>query len=336
MSNAKAVIFGVAGAELAAAERDFFRDADPLGFILFARNCRDPHQVRRLVAALRASVRRADAPVLIDQEGGRVARLRPPHWRDYPSAASIAALPDPQAGAAARLGARLIADDLATLGITVDCMPVLDLPVPGADAIIGDRAYGSAPARVGALGRAVCEGLLAGGVLPILKHIPGHGRAGVDSHLALPRVAASRAELEATDFAPFRALAHMPWAMTAHILYAALDDKNPATLSQRLIADVIRASIGFDGVLVSDDLSMAALPGRLGGRAAGAIAAGCDVALHCNGAFAEMMEIAAAVGPLSPAALARIERGEARRRIVEPFDRVEGERRFAALMAGEG
>jgi beta-N-acetylhexosaminidase len=336
LSNARAVIFGVAGLELAAAERDFLRDADPLGFILFARNCDDADQVRALAAALRNAVGRGDAPILIDQEGGRVARLKPPRWQDYPTAAAIAALPERRAEEAARLGARLIADDLARLGISVDCMPVLDLLVPGADAIIGDRAYGSDPVRVAALGRAVCEGLLAGGVLPILKHIPGHGRAGVDSHHALPRVAASRAELEATDFAPFRALATMPWAMTAHILYAALDEKNPATLSPRLIGEVIRASIGFDGVLLSDDLSMAALPGRLGARAAGAVAAGCDVVLHCNGVLTEMKEIAAAVGPLGSRALARVESGEARRRSVEPFDRAQGDRRFAALMAGEG
>ena len=336
MSNARAVLFGVAGETLGAAERAFFRDADPLGFILFARNCAAPRQVRALVAELRDCVGRRDAPVLIDEEGGRVARLQPPHWPAYPSAALIAALPDPQAGEAARLGARLIADDLAALGISVDCMPVLDLPVPGADAVIGDRAYGGDPARVAALGGAVCEGLLAGGVLPVLKHIPGHGRATVDSHRALPRVAASRAELERTDFAPFRALNKMPWAMTAHILYAALDDKTPATLSPRLIDEVIRASIGFDGVLVSDDLSMAALPGRLGERAAGAIGAGCDVVLHCTGALEEMKEIAAAVGPLNPAARARIAAGEALRGSVERFDRASAERRFAALLAGEG
>jgi beta-N-acetylhexosaminidase len=278
----RAAIFGVAGEDLSAAEADFFAGCDPLGFILFSRNCRAPDQVRRLVARLRDCVRRTDAPVLIDQEGGRVARLKPPHWPDYPAAARIAALGGARAVEAARLGARLIAADLASLGISVDCMPVLDLPVPGADDIIGDRAYGSMPAPVADLGRAVCEGLLAGGVLPILKHIPGHGRATVDSHRALPVVSQSRAELEAADFAPFHALKAMPWAMTAHILYRDIDAENPATLSPRLISQVIRASIGFDGVLLSDDLSMAALPGGLGERAARAPAAGCDVAVTRN------------------------------------------------------
>src|SRR5260221_8666174 len=287
MSQPRAMILGCAGAALAPEERDFFRAVDPLGFILFQRNCLDPAQVRGLVDALRASVGRADAPVLIDQEGGRVARLRPPHWRTYPSAARIAALGDAAADTA-RDVAGLIADDLSRLGITVDCLRVLALPMPGADAIIGDRAYGTAPERVAALGRAVCEGLLAGGILPVVKHIPGHGRATVDSHLACPVVAAARDELTAHDFAPFRALNDMNWAMTAHIVYTAIDAVRPATLSPVVIAEVIRGAIGFDGVLVSDDLSMQALGGGLGERASGALAAGCDVVLHCNGRLDEM------------------------------------------------
>jgi beta-N-acetylhexosaminidase len=321
MTEPRAMILGCAGAVLGSDERDFFRAADPLGFILFQRNCVDPDQLRRLVKALRASVGRADAPVLIDQEGGRVARLRPPHWRAYPSAARIAALGD-DAPAAARDVTRLIADDLARLGITIDCLPVLDLPVPGADAIIGDRAYGTAPERVAALGRAACEGLLAGGVLPVIKHIPGHGRATVDSHLACPVVATPRDELAARDFAPFRALDDMDWAMTAHIVYSAIDAARPATLSPVIIAEVIRGEIGFAGVLISDDLSMEALGGGLGERAAGALASGCDLVLHCNGRLDEMRAVAAAVGTLNPDAAARVAAGEARRRAsAAPFDR---------------
>lgn len=331
-----AAIFGCAGTALGAAERDFFGDVRPLGFILFARNCATPDQVRRLVAELREAVGRADAPVLIDQEGGRVARLKPPHWREYPTAAAIAALGGGRAGEAAALCARLIADDLAELGITVDCAPVLDLPAAGADAVIGDRAYGSDPATVSRLGREFCGGLLAGGVLPVLKHIPGHGRGTVDSHRALPVVEAPREALETTDFAPFRALADMPWAMTAHIRYTAIDAERPATLSASLIGDVIRGSIGFDGVLVSDDLSMQALAGSLPQRAAGALAAGCDAVLHCNGELSEMMAIAAATAPLSAGAQRRLAAAEARRRIAAvPFDRRAAEARFDALMAGE-
>ena len=328
------MIFGLGGLELNEEERAFFRATAPLGFILFQRNCATPEQVRRLVAALRDCVGRDDAPVLIDQEGGGVARLKPPHWPAYPPAAAIGALDASLAAEAARLGARLIADDLASLGITVDCMPVLDLPAPGADPVIGDRAYGSDAAIVTTLGREVCEGLLAGGVLPVLKHIPGHGRAAVDSHVALPVVTAPLAALEASDFVPFRALARMPWAMTAHILYAAIDAGHPATLSPRVIGEVIRAGIGFDGVLLSDDVSMQALPGALGARAGAALAAGCDVVLHCNGAMSEMIEVAAAAEPLTAAAKRRLAAGAARLRAPEPFDRAAAQRRFAALLAG--
>ena len=312
LSAPSAVIFGCAGTALGADERAFFRDADPLGFILFQRNCTDPGQVRALVAELRQSVGRGDAPVLIDQEGGRVARLRPPHWRKYPSGAQIAAL-GTAAAAAARTAARLIADDLDTLGITVDCLPVLDLSIPGADAVIGDRSYGADPARVAELGRAAAEGLLAGGVLPVIKHIPGHGRATVDSHFACPVVDLPRGELDVSDFAPFGSLRDMPWAMTAHVVYSAIDRVRPATLSPTAIGDVIRGAIGFEGVLVSDDLSMQALGGALAERARGALAAGCDLALHCNGKLAEMREVAGAVRPLDAAAARRVAAAEARR-----------------------
>ncbi len=329
-----AVIFGCGGARLSGGERDFFRAVDPLGFILFQRNCAAPDQVRGLVEALRETVGRADAPVLIDQEGGRVARLKPPHWPAYPAAAVLAALGGERAREAVRLGARLIADDLVALGITVDCLPVLDIPVSGADDVIGDRAYGDSPDSVSALGRAACEGLLSGGVLPVLKHIPGHGRAMLDSHLALPRVEAPRATLEAIDFAPFRALAGMPLAMTAHIVYTALDAERPATLSRRVIDEAIRAAIGFDGLLLSDDLSMRALGGSFAGRAAGALDAGCDLVLHCNGDMAEMTEVAGATGPHTAAARRRFDRAEARRGAAQPIDRPALEARFRALVAG--
>ncbi len=251
----------------------------------------------------------------------------------YPAAARIAALPDPIAADAARLGARLIADDLARLGITVACLPVLDLPSAAADPVIGDRAYGAEPDRVARLGQAVCEGLLAGGVLPVLKHIPGHGRARIDSHYACPLVESGHQELSRTDFAPFRALAAMPWAMTAHIVYRAIDPDAPATLSRRVIAQIVRGEIGFDGVLVSDDLSMRALGGSLGERARRALDAGCDLALHCNGDPAEMEEIAAAASPVSSETAARLARGEALRHAPAEFDRPEAERRFDALLA---
>jgi beta-N-acetylhexosaminidase len=327
----RAVVFGCAGLTLPPAERDFFAVADPLGFCLFARNCQEPAQLRDLVAALRDAVGRADAPILIDQEGGRVARLTPPHWRRIPAAARLAELPE--AEEAVRVAMRLTADDLTQLGITIDAAPVLDLPVRGADKVIGDRAYGTEPARVAALGRAACEGLLAGGVLPIIKHIPGHGRATVDSHRECPRVSTERELLDRTDFASFRALAAMPWAMTAHVVFAAIDPAEPATLSPRVVGEVIRGAVGFDGVLISDDLSMGALGGGLGERAAKAIAAGCDVALHCNGERAEMEAVAEHTATLTEAAAARVARGETvRLGSRRDFDRAAAEARLAELV----
>ena len=338
----RAVILGCAGERLTGEERRFFAAADPLGFILFRRNCRSRNQVRALVDELRDSVRRADAPVLIDQEGGRVARLTRPEWRAYPAVARLAALPDPLAVEAVRLDARLIADDLAEIGITVDCAPVLDLPARDADPVIGDRAFGSEPARVARLGRAFCEGLLAGGVLPVLKHIPGHGRARVDSHRACPVVESDRALLADSDFAPFRALSAMqwavpggtPWAMTAHIVFAAIDDSAPATFSRRVIDTIIREEIGFGGVLLSDDIAMGALDGTLGERTRRALDAGCDMVLHCSGVMDEMAEIGDAAPPISAAAEARIARGEALRlKSAESFDRRAAELRFAEVLA---
>jgi beta-N-acetylhexosaminidase len=328
----KPVIFGCEGATLSASEQQFFHDADPLGFILFARNCETPAQIKRLVGALRESVGRGDAPILIDQEGGRVARLKPPHFPAYPAAAKIAALGGLRSRSAAWLAARLIADDLGQLGITVDCAPVLDLPVSGADPIIGDRAWGHEPRIAAENGLAVCDGLMAGGVLPIIKHIPGHGRANVDSHRALPVVETTRAELDSTDFAPFRALSGMPWAMTAHVLYTAIDPDRPATLSPRVIAEVIRAGIGFDGVLLCDDLSMAALGGKIETRAWDALQAGCDLVLHCNGILDEMVAIAGAIGPMSDAARRRVVAAEARRHAPGAFDRYTAEHELAVLL----
>ena len=328
----KPVIFGCENAALSASEREFFRAADPLGFILFARNCETPQQIRRLVAELRESIGRADAPILIDQEGGRVARLKPPYFPAYPAAAKIAALGGLRARAAAWRVARLIADDLGQLGITVDCAPVLDVPVTGADPVIGDRAWGHDPRLVAENGLAVCDGLMAGGVLPVIKHIPGHGRATVDSHRALPVVDTPLAELDSTDFAPFRALNGMPWAMTAHVLYTAIDPDRPATLSPHVIGEVIRAGIGFDGVLLCDDLSMAALGGKIETRAWDALLAGCDLVLHCNGILDEMEAIAGAIGPMSDAARRRVAAAEARRHAPGAFDRYAAERELAALL----
>jgi beta-N-acetylhexosaminidase len=335
----RAVIFGCAGLTLAREERDFFAATRPLGFILFARNVDSPAQVRDLVGQLRDSVGRADAPVLIDQEGGRVQRLRPPHWRAAPPGARFGELAErnPEAAVrAARLNARLIASELADLGITVDCAPVADVPVPGAHDVIGDRAYGTTVARVVPLARATAQGLLDGGVLPIVKHVPGHGRARADSHKELPVVEASHAVLSATDFAAFKALNDLPWAMTAHVRYDDIDAAAPASTSPRVIRDIVRGEIGFDGVLVCDDLSMKALGGTFAERATATLAAGCDVVLHCSGTLAEMHEIAAVVPPLSSAAAARVARAEALRQRsgAGPFDVAEAGRELARLLAG--
>jgi len=318
-----AALFGCEGLRLSDSERTFFQTVNPLGFILFARNVESPAQVRALVQELRASVGRVDAPVLIDQEGGRVQRLRPPHWRKAPPGADfarLAALDFELAKRAVRLNNRLIAAELADLGIDVDCTPVLDVPVPGAHDVIGDRAFGATPEMIAALGREVCEGMFDQGVLPVIKHIPGHGRSMVDSHLDLPVVEASLAELEAQDFAPFRALADMPWAMTAHVIYKALDPDHPATTSAKIIGEIIRGAIGFDGLLLSDDLSMQALRGDFAERTRASLAAGCDLVLHCNGKAEEMTAIASALIPMSDAALARFERGQARKRDPLPLD----------------
>jgi beta-N-acetylhexosaminidase len=297
----RAFISGVAGLNLSADERAFLRAAEPWGFILFKRNISSPEQVADLVQSFR-DLLGWHAPVLIDQEGGRVQRLGPPEWPEYPSGAKYSELydRDPAVGlSAARLGARLIASDLYALGIDVDCLPLADVPVPGSDAVIGDRAYGTDPAKVTAIARAVSEGLLKGGVLPVLKHLPGHGRATADSHLKLPVVDTDRATLERTDFAAFRPLAKLPLGMTAHVVFSAIDPVAPATTSVTMLGQVIRGSIGFEGLLMSDDISMGALSGSLAERSRAAVHAGCDVVLHCNGKLAEMEEVAAAVPVLA-------------------------------------
>ncbi len=308
MSESKAVIFGAEGLVLTPEERTFFREEKPWGFILFARNIGEPEQIRDLVAALRECVGRQDAPVFIDQEGGRVQRLRPPIAADYPPGATLGSIyrRDREAGKrAAWLMSRLHAFDLLRLGITADCLPVLDVPIEGAHDVIGNRAYGTDPETVASLGRAAADGLLSGGVLPVIKHIPGHGRAFSDSHKELPVVAAPIDDLRRHDFSPFKALADMPMAMTAHVVYTAIDADNPATTSKKVVAETIRGEIGFDGLLMSDDVSMKALGGTFADRTAAAIAAGCDVALHCNGVMSEMRPVASAVPRLAGKALQR-------------------------------
>ncbi len=330
-----AVVFGCAGATLGREERRLFADVQPLGFILFKRNCENPDQLRTLIDDLRASVGRADAPVLIDQEGGRVVRMGAPHWRAPPAPARLGALAvESEAAAlrAVRLNAQLIAHDLAGVGITINCAPVLDLGFAGADRVVGDRALGASPALVAQLGRAACEGFFAGAVLPVIKHMPGHGRAAVDSHLSLPVVTASLADLDANDYVPFRALNDMPLGITAHVCYTAIDPDRPATLSPIVIADAIRGAIGFDGLLFTDDLSMGALSGTVGERAAAALAAGCDVALHCNGDWDEMTDVARSVKPLTADASMRYGRATAMVEPPEPFDPVGASRALAELL----
>ncbi len=293
-----AVVFGCAGTVLSPQERDFFHTVDPLGFILFARNVEAPDQVRALVAALRASVGRAAAPVLIDQEGGRVARLKPPHWPVRPAAAVFGELFQRRgrsvACEAARLDGRLIADDLQRLGIDVLCAPVLDLRRPTTHAAIGNRCFGADPLVVSDLASSFIDGVVEGGVIPVIKHIPGHGRATTDSHFDLPVVDTDAAELADSDFVPFRVLASRAWGITAHIVYRAFDPDRPATQSKIVVGDVIRGQIGFDGFLMTDDLSMRALGGDCAERTERALDAGCDAILHCNGNMAEMTEVARA------------------------------------------
>ncbi len=337
--TARAFITGVSGFTLTGDERDFMRAERPWGFILFKRNIESPAQVTTLVEELRQTIDESAAPVLIDQEGGRVQRFGPPHWPVYPPGAVFGTLfdIDRKLGlAAARLSARLIAADLIDLGVTVDCLPLADLPVAGADAVIGNRAYGTEPGKVAAIARAVTEGLQQGGVLPVLKHIPGHGRATADTHFKLPVVDTSKAELERTDFAAFRPLADLPMAMTAHVVFSALDPAQPATTSATIIEQVIRGSIGFQGLLMSDDVSMNALAGSIAERTRAIVSAGCDMVLHCNGNLDEMREVAREAPVLSGKALQRAKRALASRKAPQPFDRVAGRAELGELIGRAG
>lgn len=333
--NCHAYISGLAGLELTAEERDFFRAHPPWGFILFKRNIANPGQVFDLVCSLKDIGRGARTPVLVDQEGGRVQRLGLPHWPVYPPGAVYGALyrAEPEMGLrTAWLGARLIAADLHALGINVDCLPLADVPVAGADAVIGDRAYGDEPGIVAAIARAVSEGLLEGGVLPVLKHIPGHGRAAADSHLALPVVDTAETDLDRTDFAAFRALADLPMAMTAHVVFSALDPVHPATTSATIMDRLIRKNIGFSGLVMSDDVSMNALQGTIAERTSAALAAGCDVVLHCNGVLDEMRQVASVAPVLGGLPLRRAEAAMARLMPPADFDVEAGRAEFARAM----
>jgi beta-N-acetylhexosaminidase len=307
--TARAFIVGLSSTSLSERERAFLRDARPWGVILFQRNIKTPEQVRRLTDSVRNGLGWS-APILVDQEGGRVQRLGPPHWPAYPPGAAYGRVYRRNAETgkrAAFLAGSNIAADLLAVGIDVNCAPIADVPVSGADQIIGDRAYGERPDTVAAIAHAVAEGLLAGGVLPVLKHLPGHGRAMADSHLKLPRVETELAKLRATDFAAFLPLSDLPLGMTAHVVYAAIDPIAPATTSVTVVKEVIRDWIGFGGLLMTDDISMGALSGPIAERSRSAIAAGCDLVLHCNGDLAEMEQVAGAVSELAGEARARAE-----------------------------
>jgi beta-N-acetylhexosaminidase len=334
---ARAFITGLAGLTISANERAFLREAQPWGFIIFQRNVSSPAQVSDLIRSFRDLVG-WQAPVLVDQEGGRVQRLKPPQWPAYPAGARYGELYDraPEVGlAAARLAGHLIAADLRPLGVDVDCLPLADVPVAGGDPIIGDRAYGSEPGKVAAIAAAIAQGLTAGGVLPVLKHLPGHGRAGADSHLKLPVVDTPRATLEATDFAAFRPLAGLPLGMTAHVVFSSIDPVAPATTSVTMVREVIRGFIGFQGLLMSDDISMGALSGTLAARSQAALAAGCDVVLHCNGDLREMTQVASVVPELSGEALARADAALVARSAPEEFDAEAARKVFMQMVEGE-
>ena len=324
----RACIFGCSGTRLSASEKSFFAETQPWGFILFARNVESPAQLTALCGDLRDGVG-WQAPILIDQEGGRVQRMRAPHWREWPPALDQVAGAGEKAARLMWLRHALIAAELRQAGIDVNCAPVCDIAHGDTHAVLRNRCYGDDARKVAVIARAVADGLLAGGVLPVMKHIPGHGRARLDSHLALPEINASRAELAASDFLPFESLNDLPLAMTAHLRYTELDDA-PATISQPVIS-MIRNDLGFDGVLMSDDISMQALGGAVGARSTAAISAGCDMVLHCNGDPQEMAEVADACGPLSRAAGARAERALALRGKATELDVAALEAQYRAL-----
>ena len=330
---ARAFITGLSGLNVSANERAFLREAQPWGLIIFKRNVNTPQQVTELTKSFRDAVGWA-APVLVDQEGGRVQRLGPPHWPIFPPGARYGTIYDRDVAsglAAARLGGHLIAAELSVLGIDVDCLPLADVLAPGGDPVIGDRAYGTEPGKVAAIAGAIAQGLLAGGVLPVLKHLPGHGRASVDSHAKLPVVDTDRATLESTDFAAFRPLASLPLGMTAHVVFSAIDPVAPATTSVTMVREVIRGFIGFRGLLMSDDVSMKALSGTIAERSRAAFAAGCDVVLHCNGDLNEMSAVASQAPELKGEAAKRAEAALAQRKAPEEFD-VEAARKIFTQM----
>jgi len=335
MTESKAMILGCSGLALTSEEKAFYRDERPWGFILFGRNISEAGQIADLVAEMRESVG-WHAPVLIDQEGGRVQRIRPPILPHYPSGRTLGDLyrRDRALGLrAAWMMSRLHAFDLSSFGINVDCLPVLDVPVEGSSNVIGDRAYGGDPQTVIAMGRAAAEGLKAGGLLPVMKHMPGHGRGFADSHLELPVVTVSRDELDAHDFPPFIAMRDELMAMTCHVVFAAIDPDNPATTSRKVIDGIIREHIGFKGLLLSDDSSMNALSGTIGERAANIIAGGCDIVLHCNGKMDEMREVVANVPPLAGASLARAKAVETGFPAPDTADPAELRAEFEAMFA---
>src|SRR5450631_2353610 len=337
--STRAFITGVSGLALTAAERAFIRSERPWGLIIFKRNIETRDQVANLIREFRSEVGEADAPVLIDQEGGRVQRFGPPNWPAYPPGAVFGALYDldPELGLrAAWLSARLIAADLIETGVTVDCLPLADVPVAGADAVIGNRAYGTEPGKVVRIARAVTEGLEQGGILPVLKHIPGHGRATADTHFRLPEVDTSRSELERVDFAAFQPLADLPMAMTAHVVFSAIDPAHPATTSATIVTQVIRGVIGFQGLLMSDDVSMNALSGSIAERTRAIFAAGCDMVLHCNGKLDEMRDVARETPELSGKALERANQALASRQAPQAFDRLKARAELDALIERAG
>jgi beta-N-acetylhexosaminidase len=333
----RAFITGLSGLAITANERAFLHEAQPWGLIIFKRNVSDQKQVSELTNSFRDAVGWS-APILVDQEGGRVQRLGPPHWPAYPAGAVYGALYDRNpvgALAVCRLAGRLISNDLNVLGLDVDCLPLADVLSGGADPVIGDRAYGSEPGKVAAIASAIAEGLLAGGVLPVVKHLPGHGRATVDSHHKLPVVDIDRATLEATDFAAFRPLAGLPLGMTAHVVFSAIDPDAPATTSVTMVREVIRRFIGFRGLLMSDDVSMKALSGTIAERSRAAFAAGCDVVLHCNGDLAEMTQVAGQAPTLAGEAAQRAEAALVHRKAPEEFDVEAARKMFTQMVASE-
>ncbi len=332
------MILGLSGPRLTSAENAFFRDSNPWAFILFARNIESPDQVSRLTRDLRDCVGR-DCLIFVDQEGGRVQRLRPPHWRNYPAAASLASLYEGSPWLSRRLvylQYRLIADDLRSVGITADCAPVLDLPIPNADPIISDRAFGSSNKSIIDLSHAAMAGLMAGGVAPVIKHIPGHGRALVDSHLKLPKVDAPHLDLRHSDFVPFHSLSDAPMAMTAHIVYEDIDSKRPLTTSKTGISRVIRGELGFDGLLMSDDLDMKALSGNLTAKAKATLAAGCDIVLQCSGILPDMVKVAKGMHPINDISLRRAKIAENCAEHITEIDRAQVEAEFDASLKSLG